>query len=135
GGGRTVAAARLAGAAPGYRRRGILYQRDTPQTATGGSSGAVAVLDFDRDLPLLKDQRTADSLTLEETMRGGVHAAIVARGEPIPADRAAGAALNGLAERGLLAPPAPARAGGVSELELLRDPCRPALGHARRPGP
>ncbi|HEY8861284.1 MAG TPA: hypothetical protein VIN37_04225 [Candidatus Limnocylindria bacterium] len=132
--GATVAACALAGAGSGYRLRGILYQRDTLQTAIGGSSGAVAILDFDRDVPLLKDQRSADSLTLEETMRGGVHAAIVARGEPIPADRAAVAALNALAERGLLAPLALARAGGVSELELFLDHFRSALGDARRSG-
>ncbi len=132
--GPTVAACALAGAGSGYRLRGILYQRDTLQTATGGSSGAAAVLDFDRDVPLLKDQRSADSLTLEETMRGGVHAAIVARGEPIAADRAAVAALNALADRGLLAPLALARAGGVSELELFLDHFRSALGDARRSG-
>ena len=132
--GPTVAACALAGAGAGYRLRGILYQRDALTTATGGSSGAVAVLDFDRDVPLLKDQRSTDSLTLEETMRMGVHAAIVARGEPIGGDRAAVAALNALADRGLLASLAMARAGGVSELELFLDHFRSALGDARRSG-
>ena len=132
--GPTVAACALAGAGAGYRLRGILYQRDALQTATGGSTGAVAVLDFDRDVPLLKDQRPADSLTIEETMRAGVHAAIVARGEPVTGDRAAVAALNALAEKGLLAPLAMARAGGVSELELFLDHFRSALGDARRSG-
>jgi hypothetical protein len=132
--GATVAACALAGAGSGYRLRGIVYQRDTLPTAAGGSSGAGAVLDFERDVLLLKDQRSADSLTLEETMRSGVHAAIVARGEPISADRAAVAALNALADRGLLAPLALARAGGVSELELFLDHFRSALGDARRSG-
>src|SRR5438067_1639476 len=129
-----VAACALAGAGSGYRLRGILYQRDTLPTATGGSSGAVAVLDFERDAPLLKDQRPADSLTLEETMRMGVHAAIVARGEPVTGDRAAVAALNALADRRLLAPLALARAGGISELELFLDHFRSALGDGRRSG-
>jgi len=132
--GATVAACALAGAGSGYRLRGILYQRDTLPTATGGSSGAVAVLDFERDAPLLKDQRPADSLTLEETMRMGVHAAIVARGEPVTGDRAAVAALNALADRRLLAPLALARAGGISELELFLDHFRSALGDGRRSG-
>ena len=132
--GATVAACALAGAGAGYRLRGILYQRDALPTATGGTTGAVAVLDFDREVPLLKDQRSTDSLTLEETMRMGVHAAIVARGEPIASDRAAVAALNALADRGLLASLAMARAGGVSELELFLDHFRSALGDARRSG-
>ena len=132
--GATIAACALAGTGAGYRLRGILYQRDALPTATGGATGAVAVLDFDRDTPLLKDQRSTDSLTLEETMRMGVHAAIVARGEPIGADRAAVAALNALADRGLLASLAMARAGGISELELFLDHFRSALGDGRRSG-
>jgi hypothetical protein len=132
--GATIAACALAGAGSGYRLRGIVYQRDALPTAAGGSTGAVAVLDFDRGVPLLKDQRTADSLTLEETMREGVRNTIIARGEPIAPDRAAVAALNALAARGLLAPLALARAGGVSELELFLDHFRSALGDARRSG-
>ncbi|HEX9495993.1 MAG TPA: hypothetical protein VGA38_09560, partial [Candidatus Limnocylindria bacterium] len=130
----TIAACALAGAGAGYGLRGIIYQKDALPTAAGGTTGAVAVLDFDRAVPLLKDQRAADSLTLEETMRDGVRNAIIARGEPIGGDRAAVAALNALAAKGLLAPLALARAGGVSELELFLDHFRSALGDGRRSG-
>lgn len=132
--GPTVAACALAGAGAGFRLRGIVYQRDALPTATGGATGAVALLDLVRDTPLLRDQRSADSLTLEEAMRAGVHDAIVRRGEPVTGDRAAVAALNALADKGLLAPLALARAGGVSELELFLDHFRSALGDARRAG-
>ncbi|HEX9269510.1 MAG TPA: hypothetical protein VF998_06695 [Candidatus Limnocylindria bacterium] len=129
----TAAACALGGAGAGYRLRGVLYQRDALGTA-GGSSGGAAILDFDRRVPLLKDQASADPLAIEEAMREGVRAAIVARGEPVSQDRAGIAALNALAERGLLAPLALARAGGVSELELFLDHFRSALGDARRAG-
>ena len=129
-----VAACALAGAGAGYRLRGAVYQRDALPTAAGGIGGAVAILDFDRDVPLLKDQRPADSVTIEETMREGVRAAIVARGEPVSQDRAAVAALNALAEKGVLGSLALARAGGVSELELFLDHFRSALGDAGRSG-
>ena len=130
----SIAASALAAAGAGYRIRGIAYQRDALPTATGGASGAAAILDCDRAMPLLKDQRPADSLTIEEAMREGVRAAVIARGEPVSQDVAAVAALNALAERGILPPLALARAGGVSELELFLDHFRSALGDARRSG-
>jgi len=129
-----IAACALAGAGAGYRLRGISYQRDALPTGYGGTSGAGAVLDFDRDVPLLRDQRAADAMAIEETIRAGVREAIVARGEPVTEDRAAIAALTALAGKQLLAPLALARAGGISELELFLDHFRSALGDAHRSG-
>ncbi|GAC1698533.1 MAG: hypothetical protein NVS9B6_08810 [Candidatus Limnocylindrales bacterium] len=129
-----IAACALAGAGAGYRLRGISYQRDALPTGYGGTSGAAAVLDFDRDVPLLRDQRGADATNIEETIRHGVREAIVTRGEPVTEDRAVIAALLALAGKQLLAPLALARAGGVSELELFLDHFRSALGDAHRSG-
>ncbi len=130
----SIAACALAGAGAGYRLRGIGYQRDALPTGYGGTSGAAAVFDFDRDVPLLRDQRAADAAAIEETIRAGVREAIVSRGEPVTEDRAAIAALSALAARQLLAPLALARAGGISELELFLDHFRSALGDAHRSG-
>ena len=130
----SIAACALAGAGAGYRLRGISYQRDALPTGYGGASGAAAVLDFDRDAPLLRDQRGADAAVIEETIRAGVREAIVTRGEPVTQDRAAIAALTALAAKQLLAPLALARAGGISELELFLDHFRSALGDAHRSG-
>ena len=127
----TVAAVALAGAGVGYRLRGILYQEDALPSAYGG---AAAVLDFDREVPLLKDQTSADASGIEETIRVGVRDAITARGRPISTDLAAAAALEALAKRRLLAPLALARAGGVSELELFLDHFKSALADGRRTG-
>jgi len=129
-----IAACALAGAGAGYRLRGISYQRDALPTGYGGTSGAAAVFDFDRDVPLLRDQRAAAAPIIEETIRAGVREAIVSRGEPITEDRAAIAALTALAAKQLLAPLALARAGGISELELFLDHFRSALGDAHRSG-
>src|SRR5207253_10944019 len=57
----SIAAVALAGAGAGYRLRGITYQRDALATAASGS-GAAAFCDFDRDVPLLRDQGGADAL-------------------------------------------------------------------------
>ena len=127
----TVAAVALAGAGVGYRLRGILYQEDALPSAYGG---AAAVLDFDREVPLLKDQTPTDAVGIEETIRQGVRDAIAARGRPISTDLAAVAALEALAKRRLLAPLALARAGGVSELELFLDHFRSALADGKRTG-
>ena len=127
----TVAAVALAGAGVGYRLRGILYQEDALPSAYGG---AAAVLDFDREVPLLKDQAPADAIGIEETIRQGVHDAIAARGRPISTELAAAAALEALAKRRLLAPLALARAGGVSELELFLDHFKSALADGKRTG-
>jgi hypothetical protein len=127
----TVAAVALAGAGVGYRLRGILYQEDALPSAYGG---AAAVLDFDREVPLLKDQAPADAVGIEETIRQGVHDAIAARGRPISTELAAAAALEALAKRRLLAPLALARAGGVSELELFLDHFKSALADGKRSG-
>lgn len=129
-----IAACALAGAGAGYRLRGISYQRDALPTGYGGTSAAAAVFDFDRDVPLLRDQRAANAPVIEETIRAGVREAIVSRGEPVTEDRAAIAALIALAGKQLLAPLALARAGGVSELELFLDHFRSALGDAHRSG-
>ena len=129
----SVAAVALAGAGAGYRLRGITYQRDALATA-GTGSGAAAICDFDRDVPLLRDQGIADAPAIEDAIRGGVREAIRARGEPVATDRAAVAALEALANRKLLAPLALARAGGVSELETFMDHFRSALADAARTG-
>ena len=127
----SVAAAVLAGAGAGYRLRSVLYQRDA-LAGLHGSAAAAATCDFDRDVPLLRDQAPVDGPLIEETMRRGVRDAYLARGEPITEDVAAVAALQSLAAEGLLAPLALARAGGISELELFLDHFRSALADGKR---
>ena len=129
----TLAATVLAGAGAGYRLRTILYQRDALQGAYG-TGAAAATCDFDRDVPLLRDQMTADGSVIEEVMRRGVRDAFLARGEPVREDLAAVAALQALSAEALLVPLALARAGGVSELELFLDHFRSALADAKRNG-
>ncbi|HET9808896.1 MAG TPA: hypothetical protein VFQ66_04315 [Candidatus Limnocylindria bacterium] len=128
----TIAACVLAGAGAGYRLRAILYQRDAHAGAYG--SPAAAVCDFDRDVPLLRDQGSADASLIENAIRTGVREAVLARGEPVREDVAAVAALQSLAAKGLLVPIALARAGGVSELELFLDHFKSALADGRRTG-
>ena len=130
----SVAAVALAGAGAGYRLRGITYQRDALPTAGASGSGAAAVFDFDRDVPLLRDQGAADASAIEDAIRAGVREAIRSRGEPVATDRAAVGALESLAARKLLAPLTLARAGGVSELEVFVDHFRSALADATRAG-
>jgi hypothetical protein len=130
----SIAAVALAGAGAGYRLRGITYQRDALPSVGASGSGAAAVCDFDRDVPLLRDQGAADAAAIEEAIRAGVREAIRSRGEPVPTDRAAVAALESLAGRRLLAPLTLARAGGVSELEVFVDHFRSALADAGRSG-
>jgi len=127
----TIAAVTLGAAGAGYRLRGITYQRDA---LIGGSVGAAAICDFDRDVPLLRDQGLADPVAIEDAIRAGVREAILARGEPIGTDRAAVAALAALARQRLLAPLTLARAGGVSELEVFLDHFRSALADGPRAG-
>jgi hypothetical protein len=129
----SVAAVALAGAGAGYRLRGITYQRDALPSAASGS-GAAAICDFDRDVPLLRDQGAADASTIEDAIRAGVREAIRSRGEPVATDRAGVSALESLAGRKLLAPLTLARAGGVSELEAFVDHFRSALADAGRSG-
>jgi hypothetical protein len=130
----SIAAVALAGAGAGYRLRGITYQRDALPTASASGSGAAAVCDFDRDVPLLRDQGSADASAIEDAIRAGVREAIRARGEPVATDRAVVAALESLAGRKLLAPLTLSRAGGVSELEVFLDHFRSALADAGRSG-
>ena len=130
----SVAAVALAGAGAGYRVRGITYQRDALPTVGASGSGAAAVFDFDRDVPLLRDQGSADAAAIEDAIRAGVREVIRSRGEPVATDRAAVAALESLAGRKLLAPLTLARAGGVSELEVFVDHFRSALADAARSG-
>ncbi|MDQ2914699.1 MAG: hypothetical protein M3T56_15830, partial [Chloroflexota bacterium] len=130
----SIAAVALAGAAAGYRLRGITYQRDALTTGAASGSGAAAVCDFDRDVPLLRDQGGADAAAIEDAIRAGVREVIRSRGEPVATDRAAVAALESLAGRKLLAPLTLARAGGVSELEVFVDHFRSALADAARSG-
>lgn len=127
----SLAAVALAGAGVGYRLRSVLYQEDALPSAYGGSA---AILDFDREAALLKDQPSADAFGIEETIRQGVREAISARARPVSADLATAAALEALAAKRLLAPLALARAGGVSELELFLDHFRSALADGRRLG-
>lgn len=127
----SLAAVALAGAGVGYRLRSILYQQDALPSAYGGSA---AILDFDREVPLLKDQHSADAFGIEETIRQGVREVITVRARPVSTDLAAAAALEALAHKRLLAPLALARAGGVSELELFLDHFRSALADGRRLG-
>jgi hypothetical protein len=129
----TLAATVLAGAGAGYRLRTILYQRDA-LTGAYSTGAAAATCDFDRDVPLLRDQSTADGGAIEEAMRMGVRDAFLARGEPIREDLAAVAALQALSAEALLVPLALARAGGVSELELFLDHFRSALADGKRSG-
>lgn len=129
----TLAATVLAGAGAGYRLRTILYQRDALPGAYG-TGAAAATCDFDRDVPLLRDQTSADGGAIEEAMRDGVRDAFLARGEPIREDLAAVAALQALSAEALLVPLALARAGGVSELELFLDHFRSALADGKRSG-
>ena len=129
----TLAATVLAGAGAGYRLRTILYQRDALQGAYGAGAAA-ATCDFDRDVPLLRDQTAAAAGAIEEAMRSGVRDAFLARGEPIREDLAAVAALQALSAEALLVPLALARAGGVSELELFLDHFRSALADGARSG-
>jgi hypothetical protein len=129
----TLAATVLAGAGAGYRLRTILYQRDALQGAYG-TGAAAATCDFDRDVPLLRDQTAAAAGAIEEAMRRGVRDAFLARGEPIREDLAAVAALQALSAEALLVPLALARAGGVSELELFLDHFRSALADGARSG-
>jgi len=129
----SVAAVVLAAAGAGYRLRGIVYQRDALATV-GGGSGAAALCDFDRDVPLLRDQPAADAAAIEDAIRAGVRDAIVTRGEPAGTDIAGVAALESLGARRLLAPLALARASGVSELEQFLDHFRSALADGRRSG-
>ena len=128
----TLAATVLAGAGAGYRLRTILYQRDALPAMNG--DGAAATCDFDRDVPLLRDQTSADGPAIEDAIRKGVRDAYLARGEPITEEQAAIAALQSLSAEGLLVPLALARAGGVSELELFMDHYKSALADARRSG-
>jgi hypothetical protein len=130
----TVAAVALAGAGAGYRLRGITYQRDALSTAAASATGAAAVCDFDRDVPLLRDHGAADAAGIEDAIRAGVREVVRSRGEPVATDRAAVAALESLAARKLLAPLTLARAGGVSELEVFLDHFRSALADGRRSG-
>jgi hypothetical protein len=129
----TLAATVLAATGAGYRLRTILYQRDALPGAYG-TGAAAATCDFDRDVPLLRDQANADGDAIEDAMRKGVRDAFVARGEPVREDMAAVAALQALSAEALLVPLALARAGGVSELELFMDHFRSALADARRSG-
>ena len=129
----TLAAVVLAGAGAGYRLRTILYQRDALPGAFGAGAAA-ATCDFDRDLPLLRDQSSANGDAIEGAIRKGVRDAFLARGEPIREDLAAAAALQALSAEALLAPLALARAGGVSELELFLDHFRSALADGKRSG-
>ena len=126
----TIAACVLAGAGAGYRLRTILYQRDA--LPTGYGDGAAAVCDFDRDVPLLRDQSAADATLIEDAIRDGVREAVLARGEPVREDVAAVAALRSLSGKGLLVPIALARAGGVSELELFIDHFKSAIADGKR---
>jgi hypothetical protein len=128
----TLAAVTLAGAGAGYRLRTILYQRDALVGVYGGA--AAATCDFDRDVPLLRDQTSADGAQIEDAIRKGVRDAFLARGEPIAEDVAVVAALQSLSAEGLLAPLALARAGGVSELELFLDHFKSAIADGRRSG-
>ena len=129
----SMAAVALAGAGAGYRLRGITYQRDA-LPSVGPASGAAAICDFDRDVPLLRDHAGIDAAAVEDAIRAGVRDAISVRGEPVGVDRAGAAALQRLAQAKLLAPLTLSRAGGVSELEVFLDHFRSALADARRSG-
>ena len=130
----TVAAVTLAGVAAGYRLRRILYQRDALAGVARDRSSAAALVEFDPAGALLRDQPAADATSIEEAMREGVRAAIVARGEPVDTDRAAVAALEALSAARLLAALALSRSRGVSELELFLDHFRSALADGARSG-
>lgn len=125
-----IAAAALAGAGSGWQLQSVLYQPD----AVGGPAGPAAVLELARHGALLRDQASADADTIEGVMRSAVRDAIVSRGGPIEAERAAAAALEALAARGLLTALSLSRASGVSELEVFIDHFRSALADAERDG-
>src|SRR5438093_575912 len=88
----TLAATVLAATGAGYRLRTILYQRDALAGAYGNGAAA-ATCDFDREMPLLRDQSTTDGAAIEEAIREGVRDAYHERGEPVREDFAAAAAL------------------------------------------
>jgi hypothetical protein len=125
-----LAAVALAGAGAGWKLASILYQPD----ALGGPAGPAAILELDRDSAPLREQAAADATAMESVIRGAIRDTIVARGGPIEAERAGAAALEALSARGLLAPLALARGGGVSELEVFMDHFRSALADAQRDG-
>ncbi len=125
-----IAAVALAGASAGWQVASALYQPD----ALGGPAGPAAIVELDRHSALLREQPAADTRAIEATIRTAVRDAIAARGGPIEVERAGAAALEALAEAGLLAPLALARAGGVSELEVFIDHFRSALADAERDG-
>jgi len=125
-----MAAVALAGAGSGWQLRSVLYQSD----ALGGASGAAAIVELDRHPALLRDQAASDAGATEPTIRAAVRDAIVARGGPVDGEQAAAAALEALAERGLLAALALKRASGISELEVFVDHFRSALADGRRDG-
>ncbi|HUQ41985.1 MAG TPA: hypothetical protein VM052_05740, partial [Candidatus Limnocylindrales bacterium] len=128
-----LAATVLAAAGAGYRLRTILYQRDALPGAFG-SGAAAATCDFDRDVPLMRDQANVSGAAIEEAMRKGIRDAFLARGEPVREDLAAVAALQALSAESLLVPLALARAGGVSELELFIDHFKSALADGQKSG-
>lgn len=125
-----IAAVALAGAGAGWQLASALYQPD----ALGGAAGSAAIVELDRHGALLRDHASADAASVESAIRAAVREAIDARGGPIEAEQAAAAALEALASRGLLAPLALARGGGVSELEVFIDHFRSALADGHRDG-
>ncbi len=130
----TIAAVALAGVAAGYRLRRILYQRDALAGVGRDRSSAAAFVEFDPQGALLVEEPKAEAAKLEETIRAGIRAAIVARGEPVDTDRAAVAALEALSDARMLSALALARGGGVSEFELFLDHFRSALADGSRSG-
>ncbi|MBI2764712.1 MAG: hypothetical protein HYX53_02240, partial [Chloroflexi bacterium] len=125
-----IAAVALAGAGAGWQPRAILYQPD----ALGGTSGAAAVVELERDAVLLRDQPPASAMAIEQTIRAAVRDVIVARGGPVEPERAGAAALEALAAKGMLGPLALTRSNGVSELEAFMDHFRSALADGGRDG-
>lgn len=125
-----LAAVALAGTGAGWQLRSVLYQRD----ALSGAAGGAAVIELDRHSALLRDQAGIDATTIEATMRTAARDAILARATPIDGEQAAAAALEALADHGLLAPLALKRATGVSEVEGFMDHLRSALADGRRDG-
>ena len=98
----TIAAVALAGAGAGYRLRTIPYQRDAHAAANG--SPAAAVFDFDRDVPLLRDQAAADGTPSKMRYAPASATPCGRAASPCATDGAAVAALESLAAKGLLAP-------------------------------
>ncbi|MDE3102419.1 MAG: hypothetical protein KGJ98_09300 [Chloroflexota bacterium] len=125
-----LAAVALAGAGAGWQVASILYQPD----ALGGPAGPAAVIELERGSALLREQPGAEATAIEAAIRTAVRDTIAARGGPVEVERAGAAALEALADAGLLAPLALARAGGVSELEVFIDHFRSALADAERDG-